>query len=79
MDRKVKERGCMGSYPSNTHKRFRLLPADRWLAQGTGRKGTEEENNKRNTNAGQRGPEHGQSKQDTQRHRQGVWFQTELQ
>ena len=79
MDRKVKERGCMGSYPSNTHKRFRLLPADRWLAQGTGRKGTEEKDNKRNTDAGQRGLEHGKGQQDPQGHRQGVRFQTELQ
>ena len=79
MDCKVKERRCMGSYTCYTHKRFRLLLANRWLAQSTGRKRTEEKNNKRNTDAGQRGPEHGKSQQDPQRHRQGVWFQTELQ
>jgi len=49
------------------------------LAQSTGRKRTEEKNNKCNTNAGQRGLEHGKSKQNPQRHRQGVRFQTELQ
>jgi len=79
MDRKVKERRCLGSYPGYTNKRFWILLADRWLAQSTGRKGTEEKNNKCNTNAGQRGPEHGKSKQDPERHRQGVRFQTELQ
>ena len=78
MDCKVEEGGCMGSYPSDTHKRFWLLLADRWMAQGTGRKGTEEENNERTTITGQRGPERGQSQQDPARHRQGVWLQTEL-
>ena len=76
---KLKKEGAWDPILVTPIKDSRLLPADRWMAQSTGRKRTEEENNKRNTNAGQRGPEHGQSKQDPQRHRQGVWFQTELQ
>jgi len=55
MDRKVKEKRCVGSYPGNTNKGFGILSVNRWLAQGTGRKRTEEEDDKRNTNAGQLG------------------------
>ena len=79
MDKQVEKRKCLGSNTCYSNKRFWLLLADRWMAQGTGRKRTEEKNNKRNTDAGQRGPEHGKSKQDPEGHRQGVWFQTELQ
>jgi hypothetical protein len=42
-------------------------------------KGLKRKDNKRNTNAGQRGPEHGQGQQDPEGHRQGVRFPTALQ
>ena len=79
MDSEVEEGGCMGSYPGHANKRFRLLSTHRWMAQGAGRKGTEEKDNKRITNTRKRGPEHGQGQQDLARHRQGVRFPTELQ
>ena len=68
----------MGSNTSDPNKRFRILSVDRWMAQGTGRKGSEKENNQRSTTSGRRRVEHGKSKQDPTGHRQRVWFQTRL-
>ena len=42
-------------------------------------KDSEEKDNKCNTDARKRGPEHGKGQQDSEGHRQGVWFQTQLQ
>ena len=43
---KLKERRCLGSYTGHANKRFRILPADRRVAQGTGRYSTQKKNNK---------------------------------
>jgi len=54
----------MGSNTGHTNKRFRILPTNRRMAQGTGRKGIEEENHQLITTAGRCGFKHGQGQQD---------------
>ena len=51
-----------------------ILFVNRWLAQSTGRNSTQKKNNERTTITGQCRFEHGQSQQNSTRHRPRVWL-----